>query len=105
MISALAVGGRVLAEPRWVAAAGRAAAFAMEHLRVEGRLRRSWRDGRTSGPGFLEDQAFMVQGLLDLHQASLDPRWLESAIGLAILVVLFRNRASIDVEDMDALKG
>jgi NADH-quinone oxidoreductase subunit K len=29
----------------------------------------------------------------------------ESAIGLAILVVLFRNRASIDVEDMDRLKG
>lgn len=29
----------------------------------------------------------------------------ESAIGLAILVVLFRNRRSIDVEDLDALKG
>ncbi len=29
----------------------------------------------------------------------------ESAIGLAILVVLFRNRASIDVEDLDTLKG
>lgn len=29
----------------------------------------------------------------------------EAAIGLAILVVLFRTRASIDVEDMDSLKG
>ncbi len=29
----------------------------------------------------------------------------ESAIGLAILVVLFRGRASIDVEDLDVLKG
>ena len=29
----------------------------------------------------------------------------ESAIGLAILVVLFRNLNTIDVEDMDALKG
>ena len=29
----------------------------------------------------------------------------ESAIGLAILVVVFRNRASIDVEDLDTLKG
>ena len=29
----------------------------------------------------------------------------ESAIGLAILVVLFRNRASINVQDMDTLKG
>jgi NADH-quinone oxidoreductase subunit K len=29
----------------------------------------------------------------------------ESAIGLAILVVLFRNLSSIDVEDLDSLKG
>jgi len=29
----------------------------------------------------------------------------ESAIGLAILVVLFRERRSIDVEDLDTLKG
>ena len=29
----------------------------------------------------------------------------ESAIGLAILVVLFRNRASINVDEMDSLKG
>jgi len=29
----------------------------------------------------------------------------ESAIGLAILVVLFRNLNTIDVEDMDSLKG
>jgi NADH-quinone oxidoreductase subunit K len=29
----------------------------------------------------------------------------ESAIGLAILVVLFRNIRSINVEDLDSLKG
>ena len=29
----------------------------------------------------------------------------ESAIGLAILIVLFRNRRSINVEDLDSLKG
>jgi len=29
----------------------------------------------------------------------------ESAIGLAILVVLFRNRRTINVEDLDTLKG
>jgi NADH-quinone oxidoreductase subunit K len=29
----------------------------------------------------------------------------ESAIGLAILVVLFRNRASIHIDELDALKG
>ncbi|MEN9726333.1 MAG: NADH-quinone oxidoreductase subunit NuoK [Pseudomonadota bacterium] len=29
----------------------------------------------------------------------------ESAIGLAILVVLFRNRSSINVEDISAMRG
>src|SRR4051794_6168664 len=29
----------------------------------------------------------------------------ESAIGLAILVVLFRNRSNINVDELDALKG
>ena len=29
----------------------------------------------------------------------------ESAIGLAILIVLFRNRRTINVDDLDALKG
>ena len=29
----------------------------------------------------------------------------ESAIGLAILVVLFRTRSTIDVDELDALKG
>jgi NADH-quinone oxidoreductase subunit K len=29
----------------------------------------------------------------------------EAAIGLAILVVLFRSRASVDVEELDSLKG
>jgi len=83
MISAMAVGGRVLAEPRFVEGAERAAAFALERLRVGGRLQRSFRGGRTSGPGFLEDQAFLVQGLLDLYEATFEPRWLAEALSLA----------------------
>ena len=83
MISAMAVGGRILAEPRFVEGASRAAAFALERLRVGGRLQRSFRDGRTSGPGFLEDQAFLVQGLLDLYEATFEPRWLAEALALA----------------------
>jgi len=83
MISAMAVGGRILSEPRFVEAAGRAADFALDRLRVDGRVQRSWRDGQTSGPGFLEDQAFLVQGLLDLFEATFEPRWLAAAIELA----------------------
>jgi uncharacterized protein len=82
-ISAMAVGGRVLAEPRFVAAAARAARFVLSEMRVGGRLQRSWRDGRTSGAGFLEDQAFVADALLDLHEATFDPSWLAEARALA----------------------
>jgi uncharacterized protein YyaL (SSP411 family) len=83
MISALAVGGRVLAEPRYVAAAARAADFVLHALQKDGRLQRSWKDGRVSGAGFLEDDAFFVAGLLDLYEATFDRRWLAEALRLA----------------------
>jgi uncharacterized protein YyaL (SSP411 family) len=80
MISAMAVGGRVLAEPRYVAAAARAADFVIAALGTDGRLHRSWKDGQSSGPGFLEDDAFFVAGLLDLYEATFDHRWLAEAL-------------------------
>jgi uncharacterized protein YyaL (SSP411 family) len=46
-------------------------------------LQRSWKDGRTSGPGFLEDDAFVVAGLLDLYEATFERRWLSEALMLA----------------------
>jgi uncharacterized protein YyaL (SSP411 family) len=82
MISALAVAGRALDEPRYVTAAARAATFVLERMRPAGRLARSWRDGRIGPAGFLQDHALLVQGLLDLHEASFEPRWLAEAIAL-----------------------
>jgi uncharacterized protein YyaL (SSP411 family) len=83
MISGLAVGGRVLDEPRYVEAAARAAAFVLDRMRPEGRLARSYKDGRARVAGFLDDYAFVAGGLVDLYEASFDPRWLEGAIALA----------------------
>ena len=83
MISAMAFGGRVLAEPRHLDAAVRAAGFALSRLRAGGRLQRSFTGGRTSGPGFLEDAAFLTQGLLDLYEATFEVRWLSEALALA----------------------
>jgi uncharacterized protein YyaL (SSP411 family) len=83
-ISALATGARILDEPRWAEAAARAAGFLLGALRPGGRLLRSWRAGRPGPRGFLEDHAFLAQGLLDLHEATLEPRWLEEALALAL---------------------
>jgi hypothetical protein len=83
MISGLAVGGRVLDEPRYVEAAARAAAFVMDRMRPEGRLARSYKEGRARVAGFLDDYAFLAAGLVDLYEASFEPRWLEGALALA----------------------
>ena len=82
MISALAAAGRVLGDERYVAAAARAADFVLTEMTRAGRLQRSWKDGRVSGPGFLEDDAFFVAGLLDLYEASFQRRWLAEALAL-----------------------
>ncbi|HYQ80223.1 MAG TPA: thioredoxin domain-containing protein [Anaeromyxobacteraceae bacterium] len=83
-ISALAFGGRVLHEPRWVEAARRAAGFVLSEMRRDGRLLRSWKGGRAAPvPGFLEDHAFLCQGLLDLYEATFEVRWLREATALA----------------------
>ncbi len=82
-ISALAVAGRVLNEPRYVKAAARAADFVLGRMRPEGRLARSWKDGRTGAMGFLEDHSFVTAGLIDLFEATADRRWLQAALELA----------------------
>jgi uncharacterized protein len=82
-ISALAVAGRVLAEPAYLDAAGRAARFVLEAMRPGGRLARTWLDGNPGPAGFLSDHAFLAQGLLDLHEATFEPRWLAAALELA----------------------
>jgi uncharacterized protein YyaL (SSP411 family) len=83
MISALAQGGAVLGEPRYVEAAARAAEFVVEEdARAGGKLMRSFKDGRAAQPGYLEDHAFLAAGLFDLYEASFDARWLREALAL-----------------------
>jgi uncharacterized protein YyaL (SSP411 family) len=66
-----------------VEAAADCARFILTHLRGEdGRLLRSWRDGRATVGGFLEDHALTVTGLLSLHAATLEHRWLWEARAL-----------------------
>jgi uncharacterized protein YyaL (SSP411 family) len=83
MLSGLAVGGRVLGEPRYLEAASRAADFLLGKMKEGDRLARSYKDGRRQAHGFLEDQAFVVAGLLDLYEAGFEGRWLDQALSLA----------------------
>jgi uncharacterized protein len=69
---------------RYGAAADRAADTILGGLLgPDGRLRRSWKDGRASGPGVLEDHADLAEGLLALYETSHDERRFATARALA----------------------
>jgi uncharacterized protein len=84
MISALARGSQVLDDPAYVEAATRAALFLKDNLRdpADGGLLRGYRQGAGTVKGFADDHAFLIQGLLDLYEASFEIRWLRWAAEL-----------------------
>ncbi len=84
MISALAMAGRVLAQPRYTAAAARAADFLLTRMYdPQGRLWHSYKDGQARFSAYLDDFAALIDALVELHQSTDDPRWLEEALRLA----------------------
>jgi hypothetical protein len=50
---------------------------------ADGRLRRSWKDGRATAPAVLEDEADLAEGLLALYEATFDERWFLAAVARA----------------------
>ena len=87
-LAALAEGARRLERADWLEAARGVGEFLLGPLsRDDGRLSRSWRDGKVSGEGFLDDYANAAHGLLELHVATGELRWLEEAHRLALLAV------------------
>jgi uncharacterized protein YyaL (SSP411 family) len=92
-ISALAEAGRSFGEPRYLDAALAAAGFVLEALAGEdGRLLRSWREGRKGGPGYLDDYACMAEACLTLYETTFELRWLREARRLAgAMVELFAD--------------
>ncbi len=77
MIGGMAYAGRRLDDRQCVDAARRAAEFVMASMTTGKRLHRSWREGQLSGEGYLEDYAFLAEGLLELHAATGEQRWLD----------------------------
>ena len=57
--------------------------FLLDNMKLEGRLLRSHREGRAKLLGYLEDYAFVADGLLGLYEATFEPRWLAEAVSLA----------------------
>ena len=84
MISAFAQGAQALDDPACLQAAQKAARFIHARLYDPGRNRlyHRWRAGERKVPGIADDYAFLIQGLLDLYEASFRTEWLEWAVQL-----------------------
>jgi uncharacterized protein len=79
-IAALAEVGVLLAEPRYLGAASDSAELLLRLHVVDGRLMRTSRDGAVGDArAVAEDYGDVAEGLLALHQATADPRWLREA--------------------------
>jgi uncharacterized protein YyaL (SSP411 family) len=83
MISSMAYGGAVLQEEKYIRAAERAAKFILNELHKNDRLMRYYRQDQAVELAFLDDYAFMIMGLLDLYEASFEPKRLNDAKMLA----------------------
>jgi uncharacterized protein YyaL (SSP411 family) len=95
MIAGFATAGKVFEEPAYVQTAARAADFVLGHLRTaQGRLLRTYGASPDRAPqarlnGYLDDYAFLVHGLLALHDATGEDRWLQEAKALTDTMVRY----------------
>ena len=59
------------------------AEFVVASLRQDGKLLRTWKDGRAKLLGYLEDYACYVDALISLYEATFDARWVQEARRIA----------------------
>lgn len=71
-------------EEKFLEAAIKNAHFLIENaIAQDGSITRSYKDGRNTVPGFLDDYAFVISAFLDLYQATFDEKWLTRAKDLS----------------------
>jgi uncharacterized protein YyaL (SSP411 family) len=83
MIRGFADAGRILENESYVQTAEKAADFVLKSLRDEnGRLYRTYTNGQAQLNGYLTDYANLIDGLIAIHRANGQQRWLEEAVAL-----------------------
>jgi uncharacterized protein YyaL (SSP411 family) len=89
MIGAFALAAQVLDRPDYAAAAGRSADFILANMRgADGRLLRTWSAGFPAKlNAYLEDYAYLIDGLVTLYEATFELRWIEAALNLSEIMV------------------
>ena len=94
MLAIVAEAARTLDEPvlqnKYLLLATRSAEFLLDDLRPNGKLKRSWRQGKITNEVFLEDYAALILGLIELYQTDFQNKWFAVAQELTEeMLVLF----------------
>jgi uncharacterized protein YyaL (SSP411 family) len=79
MISAFVKGYEVLREEKYLEIAEKSVEFIFSKLYKDGLLLRTYRDGQAKLNAYLEDYAFLIDALIDLHQVTLEEKYLAEA--------------------------
>jgi len=88
MIAALAQAAQIFGEDTYATAAREAADFILNHLFArDGRLLHAYKDGRAHLNAYLEDYACLIDGLVEVYQATFEVRYLEEALKLAEMMI------------------
>ena len=100
MLRSFAEAGVSLGRSDYLQAAIENAHFLVSNMQPEGRLLRSYREGQAKLLGYLEDYAFVADGLVSLYEATFDPAWLAHAVSLAdSMIELFWDDAAAGFYD------
>ena len=86
MLRSFALAARVTGREDYRETAIRNATFIVEKLKEDGRIHRSYKDGRARFNGYLEDYAMVADGLVALYEATFETRWLVEADALLVAV-------------------
>ena len=87
MLAAFADAAGVLGDERYLSIAKKNADFILTELQKDGRLLRTWKDGKAKLNGYVEDYANVADGLVELFQVSGDAEYLTEAKRLADLMI------------------
>ncbi|HEX2740914.1 MAG TPA: thioredoxin domain-containing protein [Rubrobacter sp.] len=79
MLRSFALAARITGREDYREAAVKNATFIVENLKENGRIHRSYKDGRARFNGYLEDYAMVADGLVALYEATFETRWLVEA--------------------------
>jgi hypothetical protein len=82
MLASLTEAACVLDRKDYLTAAITNASFLLNSMSSGGYLRHVYKDGRATIEGYLEDYAMVIDGLLNLHQATFTGEWLRQAVRL-----------------------